>query len=92
MLLWPSGAGEAEGRGLEISKEDCHVFLQELRKTNPEVPEDPEHAFLTPTAFERFLEWAVQTGRAKLTAVGKLINENPQPLEAILQACSTERN
>lgn len=93
---WPilpqNVASEAAGRGLVIRPEHVDEYLDELccRNGKERLPTD-EVAFL-PVAFDDFLAWCVRTGRAELTKMGELLQEDDRPVTRILRAEAAPNN
>lgn len=93
---WPilpdSVAAEGAGRGLVIRPEHVDEYLDELCRRNGKerLPTD-EVAFL-PVAFDNFLAWCVRTGRAELTKMGELLQEDDRPVTRILRAEAAPNN
>jgi len=96
---WPMAAvpglvSEAAGRGLIVSATDVADWLTEV--VGPTwadgEPVDPESTLVTPRLCDRFLEWAVEHGRARPSAIGQMMIERPQVLEQLLEAANAEKN
>jgi len=91
LCRWPLDAvglvTEAHGRGLTVTLDDVQAFLATLDERLTTA-----NAFFAPGVAERFLQWAVESGRAGLTPVGKLMNERSADLELILQSVTGELN
>lgn len=95
---WPMfGTGlvvEAEGRGLLIALKDIQDWLNVV--TNgfwaDGEPIRAEDTLFSPDLAEKLFTWCVETGRAKPTIIGELINDNPRPLNRILKLANTPHN
>jgi hypothetical protein len=79
---------EAYGRGLIVTLDDVEDWLvAQYGDTLPDgEPMSSERVVVMPDAAEAFMEWAVETGRAKLTELGEKWNKNFAPIERKLRS------
>jgi len=95
---WPMLAiglmGEAEGRGLVINRQDIEDWLREITGGTWSDGEavSPENTFVPLHLADAFFSWCVKTGRAKPTIVGRLLAENPNYKNRILQLANAKSN
>jgi len=98
-VRWPMTAvpgllNEASGRGLIVTPADVADWLNEVvgPSWSDGEPVDPQTTLVTPRICDRFLAWAVETGRARPSAIGKMMIERPHVLERLLEAAEAETN
>mgnify|MGYP001241442350 FL=1 len=90
----PSLVGEAEGRGLIVTLQDIQAWLDTVTDgcwADGE-PICAENTLFNDDLADKFFAWCVQTGRAKPTLVGHLMENNPVPVKRILQLANSGSN